>query len=154
MTGDVHVSNFEVMAIGFDLFQAITFNLMVTLRMICLISTSWHLAIDFNSLFFSYFLFVIYFANQISQQVFMAPKKWNADHTQFSSSRFLFLFSVSALLGSVRGFHGYGARIIQELRVPPIEKRGLCLVADIVFEGIEELKGEFGQPSDEGKKEL
>lgn len=30
----------------------------------------------------------------------------------------------------------------------PDRKRGFCLVVDIVFEGIEELKGEFGQPSD------
>jgi hypothetical protein len=36
----------------------------------------------------------------------------------------------------------------------PDRKRGPCLVVDIVFEGIEELKGEFGQPSHEGKKEL
>lgn len=84
----------------------------------------------------------------------MAPKKWNADHTQFSSSRFLFLFLFRffsffcASGGNVRGFHGYGAPHIQELRILPIEKGGFCLVVDTVFEGIEELKREFGQPSD------
>lgn len=81
----------------------------------------------------------------------MAPKKMErGSYPIFLESFFIFIFGFLFCASgvNVRGFHGYGAPHIQELRVPPIEKGVFCLVVDIVFEGIEELKGEFGQPSD------
>lgn len=55
---------------------------------------------------------------------------------------FFISFSVSALLGTGRGFHGYGTTLIREWRAPD-RKGGSIFVVDIVFEGIEELKGDL-----------
>jgi hypothetical protein len=103
--------------------------------------------------FFSPFLivFVIYFANQISQQVFMAPKKWNADHTHFPRVVFYlyFRFSFMRFWGQCAWFPRVWSTAYPGVARTSDRKGGVFrLVVDIVFEGIEELKREFGQPSD------
>lgn len=65
----------------------------------------------------------------------------------FLDSFFIFIFGFFCASGAMCVVSTGMEHAYPGVAHTPDRKRGFCLVVDTVFEGIEELKGEFGQPS-------